>query len=163
MEIQSGWFSFDLEILENQSCWFCFEPGYTGKPLFLIQFWTWKYLKTSHFDNLWSMTGGRADGRTGGRVGWLKSIGKESILGICILKNTNMQYIIEGWRWDMFQKRRAPKNDEIWRRFRGEISHMRSIQARKLKLLKWSFPGDADGDDGDSAPTTLPSGKSPSP
>ena len=34
------------------------------------------------------------------------------------------------------QKRRAPKNDEIWRRFRAEISHMRPIQARKLKLLK---------------------------
>ena len=38
--------------------------------------------------------------------------------------------------WVVWQKRRAPENDEIWRRLRAEISHMRPIQARKLKLFR---------------------------
>ena len=37
------------------------------------------------------------------------------------------------------QKRRAPKNDEDWSEKCGEISHMRPIQARKLKLIKVTF------------------------
>ena len=41
----------------------------------------------------------------------------------------------------IWQKRRAPKNDEIWRRFRAEISHMRPIQGRKLKPFKVSIQG----------------------
>ena len=35
-----------------------------------------------------------------------------------------------------FQKRRAPKFHAEWSGFRGEISHMRPIQARKLKLFQ---------------------------
>ena len=34
-----------------------------------------------------------------------------------------------------FQKRRAPKFHAFWRAARAEISHMRPIQARKLKLI----------------------------
>ena len=40
-----------------------------------------------------------------------------------------------------FQKRRGPKFHEIWCAFRGEISHMRPIQARKLKLIEVSICG----------------------
>ena len=36
-----------------------------------------------------------------------------------------------------WQKRRAPKNAAFWRASRAEISHMRSIQGRKLKLIIW--------------------------
>ena len=35
-----------------------------------------------------------------------------------------------------FPKRRAPKFHAEWSGFRGEISHMRPIQARKLKLFQ---------------------------
>ena len=38
--------------------------------------------------------------------------------------------------WGFLQKRRAPKFHAEWSRFRGEISHMRPIQARKLKLFQ---------------------------
>ena len=38
--------------------------------------------------------------------------------------------------WDFLQKRRAPKVHAEWCNFHGEISHMRPIQARKLKLLR---------------------------
>ena len=41
-----------LEILEIQSFWFSFDPGNTGKPVMLIQFWSWKYWKTIHSNNL---------------------------------------------------------------------------------------------------------------
>ena len=37
---------------------------------------------------------------------------------------------------DFLQKRRAPKFHAEWSGFRGEISHMRPIQARKLKLFQ---------------------------
>ena len=36
----------------------------------------------------------------------------------------------------ILQKRRAPKFHAEWSGFRGEISHMSPIQARKLKLLQ---------------------------
>ena len=42
--------------------------------------------------------------------------------------------------WDAFKKN-APKNDTIWQRFRAEISHMRLIQARKLKLFEVCISG----------------------
>ena len=38
-----------------------------------------------------------------------------------------------------FKNNNAPGNDELWWLFRAEISHMRPIQARKLKLLKSDF------------------------
>ena len=46
------------------------------------------------------------------------------------------------WKYDFnvcfcfLQKRRAPKFHAEWSGFRGEISHMRPIQARKLKLFQ---------------------------
>ena len=44
----------------------------------------------------------------------------------------NMFFYILGF----LQKRRAPKFHAEWSGFRGEISHMRSIQGRKLKLFQ---------------------------
>ena len=38
--------------------------------------------------------------------------------------------------WNFYKKRRAPKFHAEWSGFRGEISHMRPIQARKLKLFQ---------------------------
>ena len=38
-----------------------------------------------------------------------------------------------------FQKRRAPKFHAEWSNFRAEISHLRPIQARKLKLFQTSI------------------------
>ena len=46
------------------------------------------------------------------------------------------------WKYVFFyilgflQKRRAPKFHAEWSGFRGEISHMRPIQGRKLKLFQ---------------------------
>ena len=69
--------------------------------------WTEKYWNTNQFDSLWCMTGGRTDGRPGRVTG---TFAKESILGICILKNLNIVYIIESWLLDMFTKKtRAEK------------------------------------------------------
>ena len=41
--------------------------------------------------------------------------------------------------WGFLQKRRAPKFHAEWSGFRGEISHMRPIQGRKLKLFQTSI------------------------
>ena len=43
--------------------------------------------------------------------------------------------------WDVYKKRRALNNHEFWSDFRAEISHMRPIQARKLKLIEVSICG----------------------
>ena len=57
----------NLEILENHSFWFSFECGHTRK--------------NSHFDNLWSMMGGRENRRAGRRPGrWLKHLRKNPCL-----------------------------------------------------------------------------------
>ena len=40
------------------------------------------------------------------------------------------------WFLTFFQKRRAPKFHAEWSVFRAEISHMRPIQAQKLKLFQ---------------------------
>ena len=110
-----------MEILENNSFWFSFEHGNTGTQAILIQFW--------------SKTDGRTGGRAGGRAGrvtekhnlfWEYVSWKTLTLYISL----NIDFLI------FFQKRRAPKFHEIWCDFRGEISHMRPIQARKLKLIK---------------------------
>ena len=91
----------------------------------------------------WTYTlGVRAGGRPAGRVGWLKSIGKESILGICILKNLNIVHIIEYWLWGIFTKKTRAENDEDWSDLWAEISHMSPIQARKLKLSEVSVQGE---------------------
>ena len=106
------------EILKKRTSLITYRLRNTGKRTSLITCDPW-----------------RAGGRAGGRVGWLKSIGKESILGICILKNWILYIYLNPDFLIFLQKKRAPKNDEIWRRFRGEISHMGSIQGGKLKLL----------------------------
>ena len=78
----------NLEILEHQSFWFSFEPGNTGAPVILIQFWTWKYLKAPCC------------------LGHLrKNPFGEHVPG----KNTNIQYIIEGWLFDMISKKTRAK------------------------------------------------------
>ena len=43
---------------------------------------------------------------------------------------------MESLLFDMFSKRRGPKFHPIWSDSHGEISHMRPIQARKLKLIE---------------------------
>ena len=70
------------------------------------------------------------------------------------LRNTGTRTSLITWKsWILYislnpdflvflQKRRAPKFHAFWRAACAEISHMRPIQARKLKLLKWPFPGD---------------------
>ena len=93
-----------------------FELRNTGTRTILTRFWIEKYWNTNHFysvsnwemlehepfwfslelRNAWTRTSlmtcdpWRADGWTGGRVGWLKSIGKKSIWGIRILENLNL-------------------------------------------------------------------------
>ena len=81
----------------------------------------------------------RADGRTGGRVGWLEHLRKNPFWEYVSWKNWIL-YISLNPDFSIFsQKRCTPKKYEIWRRFRAEISHMGSIQAWKLKLLKWHY------------------------
>ena len=122
----------NLEILEPTSFWFSFEHGNTGTPAILIQFWS----KTDGW------AGGRSGGRPGGRVGWLKHLRKNPVWEYVSWKNWILYISLNPDFLIFLQKRRAPKFHEEWSDFRGEISHMRPIQARKLKLLKWPFPGD---------------------
>ena len=91
-----------LKLLEIQSFWFSFEPGNTGKPVRMTHNNIILYGNPVRmirnniilFGNLvrmiqnWPRILYGQYGPAGGRVGWLKSIGKESILGICILKKT---------------------------------------------------------------------------
>ena len=76
-------------------------------------------------------------GRAGGRPGRVSSTFRgKSILGICILKKWIL-YISSNADFGIFlQKRRAPKNAAFWSDKCSEISHMRPIQARKLKLIQ---------------------------
>ena len=77
---------------------------------------SWKYWKTIRFDCL-------------GTWKYWKTIHFDN-LGTWKYLNTDFGVFL--------QKRRAPQNDEDWSDFRAEISHMRPIQARKLKLIKQS-------------------------
>ena len=79
---------------------------------------------------------------SGGRPGRVSStFGGKPIWGICIRKKVTIDYIIEFWTWGILQKRRAPKNAAFWRAARAEISHMRPIRGRKLKLIIWVVCG----------------------
>ena len=135
-----------MEILELKSVWFSLEHGNTGMQAILIQFW--------------SKTDGRAAGRPGRVTG---TFAKESILGICILKNFDIVYILEYLLFDILKKTRA-KISWNWRDFRGEISHMRPLQARKLKLIEVSICGKLMATAAATASQQLcPSGKGPWP
>ena len=72
-------------------------------------------------------------GNTGKRIdliAWEPAIsGQGTILMTWEPGNTGKQEI-------MIANKRAPTTAAIWRRFCAEISYMRPIQARKLKLLK---------------------------
>ena len=114
----------------TEKYWSSSEHGNTANQFILIQFWTWKYWNSSHSDSA-LIQEGRAAGRPGGRVGWPKSIGKESILGICILKDLDFVYIIEYWLFECFSKKMRAKKimkfgpilaarSLIWDRFRPE-------------------------------------------
>ncbi len=62
------------------------------------------------------------------------------IFGTWLLEFLDILEILDiyifSWFLQFFQKRRAPKFHADWSDFRGEISHMRPIQTRKLKLFQ---------------------------
>ena len=95
----------NLEILENQSCWFSFEPGNTGKPFILIIWFSCEPGRIGKPIILITCDPWRADRRTGGRVGWLKHLRKNAFWEHVPGENTNIQYIIEGWLFDMISKK----------------------------------------------------------
>ena len=67
---------------------------------------------------------GRADGRAGGRVGWVKHLGGKSIFGICILKTLNIVYIIECWLFGILTKKtRAEKWRRLLRKMSRDLSY----------------------------------------
>ena len=77
---------------------------------------------------------------SGGRPGRVSStFGEKSILGICIRKKQVLTILLDSELGVFLQKRRAPKNAAFWRALHAEISHMRLIQGRKLKLFQGSF------------------------
>ena len=127
-----------------------FEHGNTGKQLILIQFWTWKYWNSSHSDSVLiqdGRTGGRADGRAGGRAtgrpGRVTEKHRERI-HFGNMYPEKSWYCIYHWIltfWYFFKKD-AGRNFMKFGASLVKISHMRPIQARKLKLLKWPFPSD---------------------
>ena len=60
-------------------------------------------------------------------------------IGNWIFQFSHILEILEIWFFLIFgilQKKGAPKFHAEWSGFRGEISHMRPIQARKLKLFQ---------------------------
>ena len=78
----------------------------------------------------------------GGRVGWLKSIGKESILGICILKNLNIVYIIESWLFYIFTKKtRAEKWWNLVAVSRRDLSYETDSgpKTKTVKTVTWDL------------------------
>ena len=81
-------------------------------------------------------------GPAGGRVGWLKHLRKNPFWEYVSWKTLTLYISLNPDFLIFLQKRRAPKFHAFWRAACAEISHMRPIQARKLKLLKWPFPGD---------------------
>ena len=114
----------NLEILENQSFWFSFEPGNTGKPVRMTQNNIILYGNPVRMIQNWPRILYGQYGPAGGRVGWLKSIGKESILGICILKKLNIVYIIESWLFGIFTKKtRAEKSRRLVRQMPRDLSY----------------------------------------
>ena len=79
---------------------------------------------------------GRTDGRAGGRVGWVQIIGKNQFGEYVPWKTLILYILLNADILVFWQKRRAPKNAAFWRAVQAEISHMRPIQARKLKLIE---------------------------
>ena len=75
---------------------------------------------------------------SGGRPGRVSStFGGKSILGICVRKKYILTILLNSELGVFLQKRRAPTNAAFWRAACAEISHMRLIQGRKLKLIIW--------------------------
>ena len=125
------------EILEHGPFWLSLELRNTGTRTVLTQFWTEKYWNTNQFDNLWSMTGGRADGRPG-RV--TETFAKESILGICILNKLNIVYIIESWLFDIFTKKtRAEKWWNLAAVSRRDLSYETNSGPKTKTVETWDL------------------------
>ena len=103
--------------LKKQIILISFELRNTGTRTSSTQFWTETYWNTNQFDNLWSMANGRP-----GRV--TETFAKESILGICILKNLNIVYILESRLFDIFTKKaRAEKWRILVRQMPQDLSY----------------------------------------
>ena len=75
-------------------------------------------------------------GRAGGRVGWVQSMGKNPFREYVPWKTLILYISMNADILVFWQKRRARKNAAFWRALHAEISRMRPIQARKLKLIK---------------------------
>ena len=136
--------SFRISYMDLSMVTISFRHGNTGNQLILIQFWTWRYWNSSHFDSVlnmeilelkpfwFSLNPRRTDGRAGGRPGRVtETFAKESILWICILKNLDIAYIIEYLLFDVFFNKDAGRKimkfgpilaarSLIWDRFRPE-------------------------------------------
>ena len=115
------------------------DPGNIWKFDFLYFPISWKYWKSGFSDCLVSWKYGRRAGG-GGRAA-------PGVVLCCLglfLEHVSWNFRISWkyWKYDFswffgfLQKRRAPKFHAEWSGFRGEISHMRPIQGRKLKLFQ---------------------------
>ena len=143
-ELWTHWKTIHFHNLGTSKYWKTrhFDKLWTWKDLnttHVDNLWTWKYWKTNKFDDLWSMTGGRADGRPGRvtekhkeRINfgnmypeklWYCMYHLILTLGYFFKKDVRRKMVKFGGGF-------APRID---------ISHMTSIQARKLKLSKWHF------------------------
>ena len=116
-----------LEILEIEVCNIIYKPRDIGNLIF----------STSSYPGNLSFSASSYPGNIG-------SYDPYSVLSWKYWKFdfSNFPISWKYWKYDFsrflrfLQKRRAPKFHAEWSGFRGEISHMRPIQARKLKLFQ---------------------------
>ena len=119
-----------LEILEIEVCNIIYKPRDIGNLIFSTSSYPENIGNLSFFNFL---------------ISWKYWIVRSILSPILeILEISFSIFLISKkyWKYDFscflgfLQKRRAPKFHAEWSCFRGEISHMRPIQARKLKLFQ---------------------------
>ena len=103
----------NLEILENQSFWFSFEPGNTGKPVRMTHNNIILYGNPVRMIQNWPRILYGQYGPAGGRVGWLKHLRKNPFWEYVSWKTRIYNISLKAYFLIWFQKRRAPKNEEI--------------------------------------------------
>ena len=112
---------------------------------YILSVWTYIWCLDLYFGclNLYFGCPGQVGSAGSGRVGRAAGSGEFSIWGKTHFGNLypkKNNYWLYYWILNLeyfLQKRRAPKNAAFWRAARAEISHMRPIQGRKLKLIIW--------------------------
>ena len=109
-----------------------------GVWTYILGVWTYIYVSglISWVSGLILWVSGPAGGRAAGSGEW-NIWWTNSFWEYVSWKNMILHILLNADFGVFLQKRRAPKNAAFWCAARAEISHMESIQARKLKLIIW--------------------------